>query len=152
VYGLFYVLAVVAAVAITRRRWTARGGSPELVYDVALWAVPAGIIGGRLYFLATTPGDTFEHWWGPLAVWEGGLGIWGGVGLGPIVGVGRVGRAGASVADFLDAAAPALLVAQAIGRIGNYFNQELFGRPTDLPWALAIDPEQRPRRYPTDPT
>jgi prolipoprotein diacylglyceryl transferase len=152
IYGLCYVLAVLAAVAITRRRWAARGGSPELVYDVALWGVPAGIVGGRLYFLATTPGDAFEHWWGPLAVWEGGLGIWGGIALGTIVGLWRVRRAGASLAEFLDAAAPALLVAQAIGRIGNYFNQELFGRPTDLPWALEIDRDHRPDRYLADPT
>jgi prolipoprotein diacylglyceryl transferase len=152
VYGLCYVLAVLAAVAITRRRWAARGGSPELVYDVALWAVPAGIVGGRLYFLATTPGDAFEHWWGPLAVWEGGLGIWGGIAAGTIVGLWRVRRADASLANFLDAAAPALLVAQAIGRVGNYFNQELFGRPTDLPWALEIDRDHRPDRYLADPT
>jgi prolipoprotein diacylglyceryl transferase len=152
IYGLCYVLAVLAAVAITRRRWAARGGSQELVYDVALWGVPAGIVGGRLYFLATTPGDAFEHWWGPLAVWEGGLGIWGGIALGTIVGLWRVRRAGGSLADFLDAAAPALLVAQAIGRIGNYFNQELFGRPTDLPWALEIDPDHRPERYLADAT
>src|SRR5919109_850357 len=106
VYGLCYVLAVLAAVAIARRRWAGRGGSPELVYDFALWAVPAGIIGGRLYFLATTPGDAFEHWWGPLAVWEGGLGIWGGIAAGTLVGLWRVRRAGASLGDFLDAAAP----------------------------------------------
>jgi prolipoprotein diacylglyceryltransferase len=72
IYGLCYGVALIAAIAITRRRWVAGGGSPELVRDVA----PAGIIGGRLYFLATTPGDTFDHWWGPFAVWEGGLGIW----------------------------------------------------------------------------
>jgi prolipoprotein diacylglyceryl transferase len=152
VYGLCYALAVIAAVAITRRRWEAEGGSRELVYDVALWAFPAGIVGGRLYFLATTPGDAFEHWWGPLAIWEGGLGIWGGIALGTLVGLWRVKRAGADLARFMDAAAPALLVAQAIGRIGNYFNQELFGRPTDLPWALEIDPEHRPDRYATEPT
>jgi prolipoprotein diacylglyceryl transferase len=152
VYGLCYVLAVVAAVAITRRRWAARGGSPQLVYDVAVWGVPAGILGGRLYFLATTPGDTFEHWWGPFAVWEGGLGIWGGIAAGTLVGLWRVRRAGAGVADFLDAAAPALLVAQAIGRVGNYFNQELFGRPSDLPWALEIDRDHRPERYAANPT
>jgi prolipoprotein diacylglyceryltransferase len=152
VYGLCYVLAILAAITITRRRWAARGGSPELVYDVAVWAVPAGIVGGRLYFLATTPGDTFEHWWGPLAVWEGGLGIWGGIAAGTIVGLWRVRRAGASLANFLDAAAPALLVAQAIGRVGNYFNQEPFGRPTDLPWALEIDRDHRPDRYLADPT
>jgi prolipoprotein diacylglyceryl transferase len=152
VYGLCYAVAVVVAVAIVRRRWVARGGSPELVYDVALWGFPAGIVGGRLYYLATTPGDSFDHWWGPLAVWQGGLGIWGGIALGTIVGIWRIRRAGADVAGFLDAAAPALLVAQAIGRIGNYFNQELFGRPTDLPWALEIDPEHRPARYPAEPT
>jgi prolipoprotein diacylglyceryl transferase len=152
VYGLCYAVAVLVAVAITRRRWEAAGGQRELVYDVALWGFPAGIIGGRLYYLATTPGDSFDHWWGPLAIWEGGLGIWGGIVLGTIVGIWRVRRAGADVARFLDAAAPALLVAQAIGRIGNYFNQELFGRPTDLPWAIEIDPGHRPDRYITEPT
>ena len=104
-------------------------------------AFPAGLIGGRLYFLATTPGDAFEHWWGPLAVWKGGLGIWGGIALGTLVGLWRVRRAGADVARFMDAAAPALLVAQAIGRVGNYFNQELFGRP-DRP---ALGARDRPR-------
>ncbi len=152
IYGFCYAVAVVAAVAITRRRWVQQGGAPELVLDVALWGFPAGIVGGRLYYLATTPGDSFDHWWGPFAVWEGGLGIWGGIALGTVVGIWRVARAGADVGRFLDAAAPALLVAQAIGRVGNYFNQELYGRPTDLPWAIEIDPEHRPARYLTDPT
>ncbi|HEY6695141.1 MAG TPA: prolipoprotein diacylglyceryl transferase [Solirubrobacteraceae bacterium] len=152
IYGLCYAVAVITAVAITGRRWVAQGGSRDLVYDVALWGFPAGIVGGRLYYLATTPGDSFDHWWGPLAVWHGGLGIWGGIALGTIVGVWRVRRAGADVARFLDAATPALLVAQAIGRVGNYFNQELFGRPTDLPWAIEIDPEHRPARYLADAT
>jgi prolipoprotein diacylglyceryl transferase len=150
VYGLCYAVAVLVAVAITRRRWVAQGGSRELVYDVALWGFPAGIVGGRLYYLATTPGDSFDSWWGPFAVWHGGLGIWGGIALGTVVGIWRIRRAGADVARFLDAAAPALLVAQAIGRVGNYFNQELFGRPTDLPWAVEIDPEHRPSRYLAD--
>jgi prolipoprotein diacylglyceryl transferase len=152
VYGLCYAAAVLAAVAIARRRWEAQGGSRELVYDVALWGFPAGIIGGRLYYLATTPGDAFDSWWRPLAIWNGGLGIWGGIALGTLVGLWRVHRAGADMARFMDAAAPALPVAQAIGRIGNYFNQELFGRPTDLPWALEIDPEHRPERYLADAT
>jgi len=147
VYGLCYAIAVITAVAITRRRWAAQGGSPDLVADVALWGFPAGIVGGRLYYLATTPGDSFDHWWGPLAVWHGGLGIWGGIALGTLVGIWRLRRAGVDVPRFLDAAAPALLVAQSIGRVGNYFNQELFGRPTDLPWAIEIDPEHRPARY-----
>ena len=147
VYGLCYAVAVIAAVAITRRRWAAHGGDPDLVSDVALWGFPAGIVGGRLYYLATTPGDSFDHWWGPFAVWHGGLGIWGGIALGTIVGIWRLRRAGVDVPRFLDAAAPALLVAQAIGRIGNYFNQELFGRPSGLPWAIEIDPAHRPARY-----
>jgi prolipoprotein diacylglyceryl transferase len=152
VYGLCYAVAVIAAVAIVRRRWEAQGGSRELVYDVALWGFPAGVLGGRLYYLVTTPGDSFDHWWGPFALWHGGLGIWGGIALGTLVGIWRVHRAGADVARFLDAGAPGLLVAQAIGRVGNYFNQELFGRPTDLPWAVRIDPEHRPARYADQPT
>jgi prolipoprotein diacylglyceryl transferase len=103
-------------------------------------------------YLATTPEDSFDHWWGPLAVWHGGLGIWGGIALGTLVGIWRLRRAGADVARFLDAAAPALLVAQAIGRVGDYFNQELFGRPSDLPWAVEIDAAHRPERYLAEPT
>jgi prolipoprotein diacylglyceryl transferase len=152
IYGLMYVLAVLAAVAISRRRWEAQGGSRELVYDVAMWGFPAGLIGGRLYFLATSWNEVPDHWWGPFAVWEGGLGIWGGIALGTLVGIWRLHRAGADIPRFLDAAAPGLLVAQSIGRVGNYFNQELFGKPTDLPWALEIDPEHRPDRYASSPT
>jgi prolipoprotein diacylglyceryl transferase len=147
VYGLMYVLAVAAAIFITVRRWEARGGSRELVYETALWAFPAGLIGGRIYFDITSWGEVPAHWWGPFAVWEGGLGIWGGIALGAVVGIWRLRRAGVSVAEFMDAAAPALLVAQAIGRVGNYFNQELFGGPTGLPWGLEIDPAHRPEGY-----
>lgn len=146
-YGLMYVLAVAASVLITVRRWEARGGSRELVYETALWAFPAGLIGGRLYFDITSWGEVPAHWWGPFAIWEGGLGIWGGIAAGTVVGIWRLRRAGVSVADFMDAAAPALLVAQAIGRVGNYFNQELFGGPTSLPWGLEIDPAHRPEGY-----
>jgi prolipoprotein diacylglyceryl transferase len=146
-YGLFYVAAVTAAVMVTRRRWEAVGGKRELVYDVAIWGFPAGIIGGRLYFLATSWNEVPPHWWGPFAVWQGGLGIWGGIAAGSAVGLWRVHRAGASLALFMDAGAPALLVAQAIGRLGNYFNQELFGRPSSLPWALQIDVAHRPAKY-----
>jgi prolipoprotein diacylglyceryl transferase len=147
VYGLMYVVAVLVSVFITVRRWEALGGSRELVYEVALWAFPAGLVGGRLYFLATSWNEVPDHWWGPFAVWDGGLGIWGGIALGAVVGIWRLRRAGVSVAEFMDAAAPALLVAQAIGRIGNYFNQELFGGPSSLPWALQISPEHRPEGY-----
>ncbi len=146
-YGLAYVVAVTAAVMLTRRRWEAQGGNRELVYDVALWGFPAGVIGGRLYFLATSWNEVPPHWWGPFAIWKGGLGIWGGIALGTIVGLWRIHRAGASLTAFMDAGAPGLLVAQAIGRIGNYFNQELFGGPTKLPWALQISPAHRPAGY-----
>ena len=143
-YGLMYVVAITIAVYITARRWTAAGGNRELVYDVVLWVVPAGIVGARIYFDLTTPFDITPHtWWGPLAVWKGGLGIWGGITAGALVGVWRVRRAGASVGLFMNAVAPALLVAQAIGRLGNYFNQELFGKPSTLPWALQISPAAR---------
>jgi prolipoprotein diacylglyceryl transferase len=147
VYGLMYVVALALAVLIVVRRWEAQGGSRELVYDVALWAFPAGLIGGRLYFDLTSASQVPAHWWGPFAVWDGGMGIWGGVAAGTLVGLWRLRRAGASAAPFLDAAAPALLVGQAVGRIGNYFNQELFGGPSGLPWALHISAGHRPAGY-----
>jgi prolipoprotein diacylglyceryl transferase len=146
-YGLAYVVAVIAAVTITVRRWEALGGDRQLVYDVALWGFPAGVVGGRLYFLATSWSEVPPHWWGPFAVWKGGLGIWGGIALGTLVGILVLRRRGANVVMFMDAAAPALLVAQAIGRVGNYFNQELFGLPSKLPWALEIAPAHRPAAY-----
>jgi prolipoprotein diacylglyceryl transferase len=146
-YGLAYVVAVCAAVAIAVRRWEAQGGDRELVYDVAKWGFPAGLIGGRLYFIATSWNEVPPHWWGPFAVWDGGLGIWGGIALGALAGIWVLRRHGANVPAFMDAAAPALLVAQAIGRIGNYFNQELFGGPTTLPWGLEISPAHRPIGY-----
>src|SRR5580693_7219281 len=146
-YGLAYVVAVMAAIIVTVRRWEAVGGHRDLVYDVALWAFPAGLIGGRLYFVITTPSQMPNHWWGPFAIWDGGLGIWGGIALGAAVGIWRVHRHGADVVRFMDAVAPALLVAQAIGRVGNYFNQELFGVPSTLPWALQISPQFRPAGY-----
>jgi prolipoprotein diacylglyceryl transferase len=146
-YGLMYVVGIAVAVWLARRRWSAAGGDPALVDGVAIWAVPAGIVGGRLYFDFTTPAVVPHHWWGPLAVWDGGLGIWGGVALATLVGLWRVTRHGANRATFMDAVAPALLIAQGIGRIGNYFNQELFGRPTSLPWGLQIAPAHRPPGY-----
>jgi len=149
VYGLMYVVAITLAVIITRRRWRAVGGNPDLVSDVALWAVPAGIIGGRIYFDITTPFDIkpAHVWWGPLAVWNGGLGVWGGIAAGAAAGIWRVHRAGADWRLMADAVAPALLVAQAVGRIGNYFNQELYGKPTSLPWGLEIAPAHRVAGY-----
>jgi len=137
-YALGYIIGITAAILITRRRWRAVGGDPDVVNDIALWVVPAGIIGGRIYFDITTPADIPHEWYGVFAVWTGGLGIWGGVALASLVGAWRLRRLGITVGPFANAVAPALLVAQAIGRLGNYFNKELFGKPTTLPWGLEI--------------
>ena len=147
VYGLMYVIAITLAVIITRRRWRAAGGNADLVYDVSIWAVPIGLVGARIYFDITTPADIPHHWWGVFAIWSGGLGIWGGIAAGAAAGIWRVRRAGVSTGAFANAIAPALLVAQAVGRIGNYFNQELFGKPTTLPWGLEISASHRPAGY-----
>jgi prolipoprotein diacylglyceryl transferase len=138
-YGLMLLAGIAACIAITGRRWVARGGDWDLIFRVAVWGVGAGIVGARLYHLATSWSEVPDDWWGPFAVWEGGLGIWGGIAGGVLVGGIVAHRAGASVTELLDAAAPGLLVAQAIGRVGNWWNQELFGKPTDLPWGLEID-------------
>ena len=146
-YGLMYVIGVTAAILICGRRWEAEGGSRELVYEVAMWGFPAGLIGGRLYFDITSSSLVPPHWWGPFAIWQGGLGIWGGIALGSLAGIWVLHRRGADVPRFMDAAVPGILVAQAFGRIGNYFNQELFGKPTSLPWGLEISPDHRPAGY-----
>jgi prolipoprotein diacylglyceryl transferase len=146
-YGLAIALGVIAAVWISRRRWAARGGDPDDISRIALWAVLAGLIGARIYHVITDH-DRFEgRWLHAFAVWEGGLGIPGGLIAGVGVGAYVAHRRGLPVAQLLDVVAPALPVAQAIGRLGNWFNQELFGRPTDLPWGLEIDPAHRPAGY-----
>jgi prolipoprotein diacylglyceryltransferase len=106
-YGLMYVIGITAAILITQRRWKAQGGDPALVGEVALWAVPAGIIGGRIYFDITTPKYIPHHWYRLFAVWDGGLGIWGAIALAAVVGAWRVRRHGASPVQFMDAVAPA---------------------------------------------
>jgi prolipoprotein diacylglyceryl transferase len=146
-YGIAYVFAVAAAILVTRRRWEKLGGHGDLVYECAMWGFPAGLIGGRIYFDITSSNLVPDHWWGPFAIWDGGLGIWGGIAAGVLAGLWVLKRRGADIPVFMDAAAPGLLVAQAIGRIGNYFNQELFGGPTTLPWGLKIDAIHRPAGY-----
>ena len=143
-YGLMLLLGILAATFLTGYRWTRRGGDWDLVFRVAMWGVAGGVVGARLYHLATSWNEVPDEWWGPFAIWEGGLGVWGGIAGGVLVGAVVVKRAGVSVLEFMDVVAPGLLLAQAIGRVGNYFNQELFGEPTDLPWALEIDPVNRP--------
>jgi prolipoprotein diacylglyceryl transferase len=140
-YALCIVAGIVAAILITEKRWVARGGAPGDVLDIAVWAVPFGIIGGRLYHVISSPRPYFGEGGDPLrafAIWEGGLGIWGAIALGGVGAWIACRRRGIPLPAFADALAPGLLVAQAIGRLGNWFNNELFGRATDLPWALRI--------------
>ncbi|MGY1746168.1 prolipoprotein diacylglyceryl transferase [Blastococcus sp. SYSU D00695] len=149
-----YALCIIAGIAlacwIAERRWVARGGRPGDVLDIAVYAVPFGIVGGRLYHVITTPQPYFGEGGDPLrafAIWEGGLGIWGAIALGGVGAWIACRRMGIPLPAFGDAIAPALLVAQAVGRLGNWFNQELFGGPTDLPWGLEIDLAHRPEQY-----
>jgi prolipoprotein diacylglyceryl transferase len=151
-YGVMLLLGIVAAIALTGYRWTRYGGTWDLVYRAALWGVAAGVVGARLYHDVTSWDEVPHTWWGPFAVWQGGLGIWGGITFGVLAGSYVVHRAGASVTLMMDCAAPGLLLAQAIGRWGNYWNQELFGGPTNLPWGLEIDPAHRPAQYLDRPT
>ncbi len=143
-YALCLLAGVAVATWLTMRRWTARGGEADLVFEVALWSVLAGILGGRLYHVITSWDQLGDEWYAPFAIWEGGLGIWGGVLAGVLTGAYITHRRGESVFAMMDAAAPGILIAQGIGRLGNYFNQELFGGPTDLPWGLEVSLGFRP--------
>lgn len=140
-YALFIIIGIVVAVVWGDRRWVARGGTKGTVLDVAVWAVPFGLLGGRLYHVATD----WKTYFGPggnpieaLYVWNGGLGIWGAVFLGGVGAWIACRRRGIPLPAFGDAVGPPILLAQAIGRIGNYFNQELYGRATTQPWGLEI--------------
>ncbi len=143
-YGLMLLLAILAAVWLTGIRRGRRPGDWDMIFQIAVWGVAFGIVGARLYHVITSWDEVPDEWWGVFAVWEGGLGVWGGIALGALAGAIIVRRSGNSAARFLDAAAPGLLVAQAVGRWGNWWNQELYGEPTDRPWGLEIDPENRP--------
>jgi prolipoprotein diacylglyceryl transferase len=149
-YGLMIALGVLAAIEIGSRRWKARGGDPNDIWSIAMWVVPAGLVGARLYHVLTDWRTYFGEGGRPveaLYIWQGGLGIPGGIIAGVLVGVVVARRKGMRLPPALDIAAPAVPVAQAIGRIGNWFNQEVFGGPTDLPWGLEIDPMNRPTDY-----
>jgi prolipoprotein diacylglyceryl transferase len=141
-YALAIIVGIIVCIAISERRWVARGGLPGTIADVATWAVPFGLVGGRLYHVITDPELYFshEHWnpVGALEVWNGGLGIWGAVMLGGVGAWIGCRRRGIALPPLADAIAPGIVIAQGIGRWGNYFNQELYGRKTDLPWALHI--------------
>jgi prolipoprotein diacylglyceryl transferase len=149
-YALCIIAGIVLAAWIADRRWIARGGAPGDALDIAVWAVPFGIVGGRLYHVITTPEPYFGAGGHPLrafAIWEGGLGIWGAIALGGVGAWIGCRRRRIPLPAFADALAPGLLVAQAVGRLGNWFNQELYGSPTTLPWALRIDPAHREPGY-----
>lgn len=146
-YGLMIALAVLAAVEVSRKRWAARGGNPDDVYSIAIAAVPAGLIGARLYHVITDWRSYEGRWGDAFKLWEGGLGIPGGIAAGVAVGLWMAHRRGARLSVALDVIVPTLPLAQAIGRIGNWWNQELFGKPTSLPWAVEISPEKRPLAY-----
>ncbi|HVS68465.1 MAG TPA: prolipoprotein diacylglyceryl transferase [Mycobacteriales bacterium] len=147
-YALCIIAGVIAAVTIGDRRLVARGGRKGAVGDVAVWAVPFGLVGARIYHLVTNPE---LYWGGPgrsgtvgaLKIWDGGLGIWGAVLFGALGAWIGCRRHKVDFAMFADSVAPGIAVAQAIGRWGNWFNQELYGRPTSLPWGLHIDVQHR---------
>ncbi len=146
-YALCILAGIIAAVVLTNIRWKRRHAPEGSIWDIAIWAIPFGIVGGRLYHVFSSPDIYFgpgynghgDLWLIPQ-IWRGGLGIWGAVVLGVVGAWIGCRRSGVKLTAFLDAAAPGLLLAQALGRWGNYFNQELFGGPTTLPWGLQIDP------------
>ncbi|MBX9979752.1 MAG: prolipoprotein diacylglyceryl transferase, partial [Mycobacterium gordonae] len=150
-YAFFIITGIIVALLIGDRRWAARGGQRGVIYDIALWMVPFGLIGGRLYHLATD----WQTYWGPggaglsaaLRIWDGGLGIWGAVALGVVGAWIGCRRHGVPLPAFIDAVAPGVVLAQAIGRLGNYFNQELYGRETTMPWGLEIFYRRDPAGY-----
>lgn len=149
-YALCILTGILVAIWLGERRWVARGGTRGEIMDVAVWAVPFGIVGARLYHVISSPDAYFGPNGDParaLRIWEGGLGIWGAVALGAVGAVIGCRRLGIRVPVLADAVAPGILLAQGIGRLGNWFNQELFGRPTTLPWGLRIDLVHRPAGY-----
>jgi prolipoprotein diacylglyceryl transferase len=148
-YGLMLLLAIAAAMWLTGVRYVRRGGNWDLIFQVTVWGVLAGVVGARLYHDVTSWNEVSQkhHWWAPFAVWEGGLGVYGGILFGVLAGAIVVHRAGESIPKMLDIMAPGLLLAQAVGRWGNWWNQELFGKPTKLPWGVKIDLVNRPAGY-----
>ena len=146
-YALCILAGVLVAVWVGNRRFVARGGRSGTVADVAVIAVPFGLLGARIYHVLTSPGPYLDEPVRALYIWQGGLGIPGGVLGGVLAGLVVCRRRGISAGALADSIAPGVALAQAVGRFGNWFNQELFGRPTTLPWGLEIDPEHRPAGY-----
>lgn len=150
-YAFCILIGIFVAVWMGNKRWIARGGLDGQVADIAMWAVPFGVIGGRLYHVLTDweiyLGEGGKGFFAMFRIWEGGLGIWGAIALGGVGAWIGAKRHGLAFAPFADSIAPGIAVAQAIGRLGNWFNQELFGKPTTLPWGLEIDTAHRPTGF-----
>ena len=146
-YGFMIALGVLAAVWLMSKRFSDRSLSADHAAGIAMWGVPAGIVGARIYHVITDWGRFSGNWGDAFKIWKGGLGILGGVILGFIAMTVYCKRANLDLRTAMDVVAPAIPLAQMIGRWGNWFNQELYGRPTDLPWALEIDPDNRPTKY-----
>ncbi|HEX6254613.1 MAG TPA: prolipoprotein diacylglyceryl transferase [Euzebyales bacterium] len=146
-YGVLIGIGVLLAIVLGRRRWAALGGDPDQVDRVGFIAVLAGLLGGRMGYVITHSGDFAERPWAVLYLWEGGLALFGGLTIGILVGLWQARRLGMPLPAAVDAILPGLPLAQAVGRWGNYFNQELYGTPTDLPWALAVEPPFRVEPY-----
>ncbi len=156
-YALCILVGIAVCIWWADRRFTARGYPKGTVWEIGVWAVPFGIVGGRLYHVITDNQLYFRSGRHPidaLEIWKGGLGIWGAISLGALgayIGARRH-RVPVRFSDLADSLAPTIPIAQAIGRLGNWFNQELYGRPSSLPWALEIDPAHREPRYANVPT
>lgn len=147
IYGILVALGTVIALTVTTRRYVARGGDRSAAESAGTWAIVAGFIGARVAYVSTHLGRFEGEWWKVIAIWEGGIALFGGLAAGALGAVLALRRRGGSLADFADGAAVGIPLAQAIGRWGNYFNQELFGTPSTLPWAVEIDPAFRPAAY-----
>lgn len=146
-YGIFVALGLALGLWVTIRRWRSRGGDVALGESVGIWSCAAGFVGARIAYVSTHTGLFADNWLGVFAIWHGGIAIYGGITAGVLCAVLMLRHAQADVWAFGDSAAVGLPLAQAVGRVGNWFNQELFGTPSSLPWALRISPEHRPAAF-----
>ncbi|MEX2655340.1 MAG: prolipoprotein diacylglyceryl transferase [Acidimicrobiia bacterium] len=146
-YGIFIATGVALAWWLAKHRFTERGGHPEAVEQILIRVVGFGFLGARLAYVSTHQARFEDEWWKVIAIWEGGLALYGGLTAGAIALVVSSRSRNVRLPTLLDSLAPAVPLAQAIGRWGNYFNQELFGTPSQLPWAVEIDPANRPAEY-----
>jgi prolipoprotein diacylglyceryl transferase len=146
-YGILIAIGVIVAIVVSKKRYERFGGSGQLFESVAIWAIVIGFLGARAGYAFTHSHRFAGRPWAVFFIWEGGLALYGGLFFGALTVVYLVNKRGGDLFSFGDAAAVGIPLAQAIGRFGNYFNQELFGTPSDLPWAVIIDPAHRPAEY-----